>query len=104
MKCYFFKLVPPRPSFPLDMSPQEAQLMQQHAAYWSGLMQQGKVHAFGPVADSAGPYGMAVVELADGEDPQALGAADPVVAGGIGFKLDVSPMPALVVPGRGRIG
>jgi uncharacterized protein YciI len=100
MKHYFFRLIPPRPSFPMDMSPAEAALMREHAAYWSGLMAQGLVHAFGPVLDPKGPHGIAVATLEDQADPQTLGAADPVMRAGIGFHIEALPMPALVLPGR----
>lgn len=104
MKHYFFRLIPPRPSFPADMTPAEAALMREHSAYWSGLMARGLVHAFGPVADPAGTYGVALASLEDGAEPQALGDADPVVRAGIGFRFAILPMPALVVPGVPRAG
>ncbi len=104
MKHYFFRLIPPRPSFPIDMSPAEAALMREHAAYWAGLMAKGMVHAFGPVADPAGPFGMALASLDDSIDPQTLGDADPVMKAGIGFRILALPMPALVTPGLPRPG
>jgi len=51
MKYFFYKLNPPRSIFMADMTPAEAKLMQEHAAYWNGLMKQGLVIAVGPVAD-----------------------------------------------------
>ena len=97
MKYYFFKLIPPRPSFPADMTPDEAKLMQQHVAYWKGLMQQGTALAFGPVADPAGVYGIGLVRLEDGLAPEPLGAADPAVAR-LGFRNEIQPMPSLILP------
>jgi uncharacterized protein YciI len=104
MKHYFFRLVPPRPSFPGDMTPQEAALMREHSVYWSGLIAQGLVHAVGPVFDPRGAFGMAVASLPDGDDPQALGAADPVVKAGVGFRVEVLPMPSLLLPQKPAAG
>ena len=52
---YFCRLIPPRPTFAMDMNDEERALMQQHAAYWWKKMDEGKVIAFGPVADPQGP-------------------------------------------------
>ena len=58
MKSHFFvKLIPSRPTFNLDMTPEEAVLMQAHAVYWGGLMKQGAVHVFGPVMAPDGVFG-----------------------------------------------
>ena len=51
--------------------------MQQHAAYLTGLMQQGKVRAFGPVFDPAGAYGMGIVEAESEEEVRELISHDP---------------------------
>ena len=98
MKHYFFRLISPRPSFPADMTPAEAALMREHGAYWSGLIAQGLAHAVGPVFDPKGPYGIAIASLDDAADPQAVGAADPVIKAGIGFRYEVLPMPSLLLP------
>jgi uncharacterized protein len=72
--------------------------MKAHSAYWSGLMGKGMVLVFGPVLDSAGPYGLAVLRLADDADPQALCSDDPVIRAGGGFVFEVSPMATAIVP------
>jgi len=61
-KLYFaLKLIPPRASFAQDMTDSERIVMQQHVQYWTDLMAQGKVIAFGPVLDPAGVYGLGLV-------------------------------------------
>ena len=56
---YFLcRLVSPRPSFPHDMTAAEAALMQEHASYWMGLVQDGTAVAFGPVFDAEGAWGL----------------------------------------------
>ncbi|WP_049623528.1 hypothetical protein [Frateuria defendens] len=55
MACFLFKLLPPRPGFPGDMTEAEAGAMREHVAYWSALVQQGRAIAFGPVPIRAAP-------------------------------------------------
>lgn len=98
MKCHFLvKLIPPRPSFALDMSEEERRLMQQHVAYWTGLAEKGVALLFGPVLDPAGSYGIGVVEVANEEDLKLLAANDPVTRSGGLFRHDAYVMPQLVV-------
>jgi uncharacterized protein YciI len=93
MKTYFCKLRGPRPTFPQDMTPAEAQAMQRHAAYWRSCMEKGGVVAFGPVADPAGTYGMLILEVEDEAAAQSLVQADPVIVAKIGFRFEMHPMP-----------
>lgn len=102
MKTFFCKLIAPRPTFARDMSEAEAKLMQQHAAYWKGWMDKGRVVAFGLVADPAGPYGMGIVEVEDEAEVRRLTAGDPVIEAGRGFSYDVHPMPRGAVHPQAR--
>jgi uncharacterized protein YciI len=78
MKQHFFlKLNPARPTFALDMSDDERAIMQQHAAFWRELMQQGRVVVFGPVLDPAGPFGMGIVAAEGEEEIRELISQDP---------------------------
>jgi uncharacterized protein len=74
---FFLKLVPCRPTFAQDMSPDERAIMQQHVGYWADLMKQGKVHVFGPVFDPSGVYGIGVVEVESEAAVNDLVAKDP---------------------------
>jgi len=101
MKRHFLiKLIPPRPSFPLDMTKEERQLMQEHVAYWTKLAESGIALLFGPVSDPAGSYGIGVVEVEQEKDIAALTANDPVTKSGLPFKHEPYVMPQLVVSGR----
>jgi uncharacterized protein len=98
MKRHFLiKLIPPRPSFALDMSEEERELMQQHIAYWTALAEKGVALCFGPVLDPAGSYGIGVVELADEAGLEVLTANDPAARSGGLFKHKAYVMPGLVV-------
>ena len=74
---FFVKLIPPRPTFSEDMSAGERQFMQQHALYWTDLMNKRIVVVFGPVLDPAGTYGIGIVEAEDEKHLRSLLAGDP---------------------------
>ncbi|MCA6110592.1 YciI family protein [Bradyrhizobium cenepequi] len=93
MKYFLCKLVPPRPTFPQDMTPREAEIMQAHTAYCGELLRTGKAIVFGPVADPAGVWGLGVLQLPDDADPQTIIANDPVMKADAGFTYQVVPMP-----------
>jgi uncharacterized protein YciI len=88
---FFLKLVPPRPTFADDMTPEEGKLMQQHADYWKAEFAKGTVLIIGPVLDPKGIFGMAVLETATEEEAHTLAANDPSVKAGLN-KVELSPM------------
>jgi uncharacterized protein len=65
MNYFLDRLIPPRPSFARDMTEAEATIMQEHFAYWLGLLEQRKVVVVGPVLDPKGTYGIALLEVED---------------------------------------
>ena len=97
MKYFLCKLIPPRPTFGQDMKEAEAKIMQEHAAYWKGLMDRGLVIVFGPVADPKGVYGVAILELEEEADANALAMNDPTIKANVGFSFEVYPMPRAIV-------
>lgn len=92
MKYFLCKLTGPRPTFPQDMTPRETEIMQAHTAYCGELLRAGKAVVFGPVADTAGVWGLGVLQLDDDTDPQDVIANDPVVKADAGFGYQVLPM------------
>lgn len=100
-KQYFFlKLIPPRPSFPGDITDAERSLMQCHVQYWTSLFDKGIVVVFGPVFDPDGSWGMGVVEADNAGDVNDLTLSDPVISTGTGFTYNVYPMKAGMVRSR----
>jgi uncharacterized protein YciI len=75
------------------MTPEEQALMGEHVAYWSGLFDEGRVVAFGPVADPEGGWGVSVVDADDEAAVRAMIDSDPVKLRGEGFRYDVFEMP-----------
>ena len=93
MKTFFAKLLPPRPDFVMTMTDAERGLMQAHALYWRGMLDQGRAVTFGLVLDPKGAFGIGVLELPDDADANALTNADPTIQANVGFRYELSPMP-----------
>ena len=93
MQTYFCKLIAPRPTFAMDMSEEEAQIMKAHAVYWRGCMEKGNVVAFGLVGDPAGAYGIGIIEVEDAAAARNMTDNDPTMLSGRGFFYEVQPMP-----------
>jgi uncharacterized protein YciI len=91
MPTFVFRLKAPRPTFALDMTDAEREVMGRHAAYWQPLVDGGQMVVFGPVLDSTGSWGLGVVEAEDEEQLRAFAAGDPVVVSGTA-ELEVGKM------------
>jgi hypothetical protein len=94
---FFVRTANPRPTFHLDMTAEERDIMERHVAYWTGFARQGIAIVFGPVADPAGFWGMGVYRVEDEAEMQRLLAEDP--AKGL-LDYEVFAMPRAVL---GRI-
>lgn len=95
--AFVFRLLPPRPDFPATMSDAERETMTAHVEYWTGLMREGHVLGFGPVADVREPYGIGIVLADDLAAAERLRDADPAVVAGLG-REEISPVLRLVTP------
>lgn len=87
------KLIPNRPTFAQDMTPEERAIMMQHIAYWKTYLDEGKLLVYGPVMDPAATYGMGILLVEDEEEVKTLIAGDP--AGKIN-RYEYYPMRAVV--------
>src|SRR5450755_1035793 len=79
MATFVFRLIAPRPTFALDMTDEEREIMGRHAAYWQPYLESGQMVVFGPVLDDTGSWGLAVVEAEDEAELRAFAAGDPVL-------------------------
>jgi uncharacterized protein YciI len=109
MSTFVFRLKAPRPTFALDMSDEEREIMARHAGHWRPWVESGQMVIFGPVLDGSGSWGLGVVEADDEEELRAFAADDPVVTTGtgtieVGKMLGgfVRPRPARSRPGTSR--
>ena len=82
VSTFVFRLITPRPSFALDMSNEEREIMGRHAAHWQPLIDSGQMVVFGPVLDDTGSWGLGVVEADNEQELRAFAASDPVVTTG----------------------
>jgi uncharacterized protein len=98
MTWYLYRLIPPRPDFGSTMSDTERAAMGEHVVYWTGHLEAGKAIIFSPVADPAGDWGMAVVNVDSFGEIQQLGENDPAVIAGVA-RYDALLLPAAIVPG-----
>jgi uncharacterized protein len=106
MSTFVFRLKAPRPTFALDMSDEEREIMARHAGHWRPWVESGQMVIFGPVLDGSGSWGLGVVEADDEEELRAFAADDPVVTTGtgtieVGKMLGgfVRPRPGPLAPG-----
>jgi uncharacterized protein YciI len=77
---FLYRLIPPHPTFATDMTEAKEAITAQHVGYWQDLTEAGIAIVFGPVADPAGVWGLAVVEAEAEDDVRALGVEeDPAV-------------------------
>ena len=77
-----FRLKAPRPTFALDMTDEEREVMDRHAAYWQPLIESGQMVVFGPVLDGTGSWGLGVIEAEDEDELRAFAEVDPAVTSG----------------------
>jgi uncharacterized protein len=82
MSTFVFRLIAPRPTFALDMTDEEREIMGRHAAHWQPFIEAGQMVIFGPVLDATGSWGLGVVEADDEDELRAFAAADPAVTTG----------------------
>jgi uncharacterized protein YciI len=99
MKTFFCKLIPPRPLFGEDLTEAEMIAMREHVAHWTKAMEQGKVIAFGPVADPKGVWGAGIVQVESDAELEELTAKDPIIVAGLGFEHETYAMPQIMIKG-----
>ena len=93
MDHFYYRLIPPRPTFPGDMTDAEGAIMDEHVVYWSELIGERKAVVYGPVLDPLGVYGVAVVEVEDEATARAIASGDPAITSQSGFRFELHPMP-----------
>ena len=88
---YFFKLIPPRPTFPGDITGEETRLMDEHFRYFQEHFAAGRLLLFGPVMAPGGAFGLAVLEVDDEAEARQFGEGDPSVKAGLN-RFECFPM------------
>lgn len=88
---FYFKLIPPRATFPADITDEERTLMAQHAAYCQQQFEAGKLLVYGPVMAPGGAFGMGILEVADEAEVRRFAENDPSVIAGLN-RFEFYPM------------
>jgi uncharacterized protein len=94
---FLYKLIPPRPTFPGDMTEAEGGIMEEHFGYWATAINDRQAVAYGPVMDPQATYGIAVLEVDDEAAARSLAENDPAITSGAGFAFELHPMPDAIV-------
>jgi uncharacterized protein YciI len=88
---YFFKLIPPRPTFPHDITDEERRLMDEHSRYFQAQFVAGTLLLYGPVMATSGAFGLAILEVETEEEALRFGKDDPSVKAGLN-RFEFYPM------------
>jgi uncharacterized protein YciI len=96
---YFFKLIPPRITFPQDITEEERRLMDEHSRYFHEHFAAGRLLLFGPVMATGGAFGLAVLEVDNEAEAREFGEGDPSVRAGLN-RFEFFPM--LVAAARAK--
>jgi uncharacterized protein len=88
---FFFRLIPPRASFPFDITAEEQRLMDEHSRYFDEQFASGKLLLYGPVLATGGAFGLAVLEVESEDEVRQFGENDPSVKGGLN-RFEFYPM------------
>jgi len=97
MRYFFLKLLPPRLDFMQTMNVAEKAIMYAHRCYWAEFAEKGWAVAYGPVVGEHGGFGAGFWALPADVDPEPLTRDDPAMKANVGFRYEISPMPALVI-------
>lgn len=73
------------------MNAEERVLMNAHTVYTKQHFAAGKILIYGPVMAAGGPFGMAVLEVADEAEVRQILENDPTVRAGLN-RFELSPM------------
>ena len=92
-KYFVLHLLPSRPDFAQTMTDEERAIMMKHVAYWTEIMNQGKVLAFGPVLDPGEVYGLGIIAVDNEQEVKDFIANDPATQIN---KYEYFPMKAIV--------
>jgi hypothetical protein len=95
MAYFLSRLIPPRPTLPLDMSAEERGVMLAHQDYWLPQINSGLVLAMGPVLDPKGAYGVMIANVPSLKMLEDWQSRDPAIVSGRGFAYENYPMPSL---------
>lgn len=97
---FFYKLIPPRPTFANDITDMERGLMMAHVQYFHQHFLEKRVLIYGPVLAAQGSFGMAVLEVKDEAEARTIAENDPTILAKL-HTFEISPMRIGAAQGSG---
>jgi uncharacterized protein YciI len=97
---FYFKLIPPRPSFALDANAEELAIMKKHSVYFDEQFEAGRLLLYGLVPAQEGAFGIAILEVENEAEVRAFGENDPSVLVGLN-RFEISPMRVTAARAKG---
>jgi uncharacterized protein len=94
---FVYRLIPPRPTFQVDMSDEESAIMNEHVNYWEAETAAGNVVVYGPVVTETGGWGLCVFTAEDLERARQVLDADPAISSGLAT-AELASMAIAVLP------
>jgi uncharacterized protein len=94
---FVYRLIPPRPTFHLDMSDAERAIINEHVRYWEAETAAGNVVVYGPVVSEAGSWGLGVFTAEDVQGARDVLDADPAISSGLAT-AELASMAVAVLP------
>jgi uncharacterized protein len=88
---FFLKLIPPRATFPGDITDAERALMLQHRDYMQTCFDGGIVLSYGPVMAPEGSFGFAIFEVPESSIAESIMQKDPTIIAGLN-RYELYPM------------
>jgi len=88
---FFFKLVPPRPTFAQDASAEELAIMRKHSEYCAEQFRAGRLLLYGPVLAPEGAFGIGILEVENEAQAREFANHDPSVLAGLN-RFEIAPM------------
>jgi uncharacterized protein YciI len=95
VKYFLVKLIPPRPTFHLDMSADERLVMDKHSVYWKDMQEKGIACIYGPVFDPKGVWGMGIMKTENEEEARKYVSDDPSLKAHVNT-FEIIPMNAFI--------
>ncbi|MFY9748269.1 MAG: YciI family protein [Acidobacteriaceae bacterium] len=88
---FYFKLIPPRPTFAMDANAEELALMKKHSEYCGEQFRAGRLLLYGPVLARDGAFGVGILEVENEAEAREFGENDPSVLAGMN-RFELAPM------------
>ena len=95
--AFLYRLLPCRPTFAFDASPEEQAIVSSHFSYLKALLAEGKLVMAAPAADYS--FGLTVFEAESEAEARRIMEGDPAVRAGV-MSAELIPIKIALLRGR----